>query len=64
VIIDPSVTDTANAFVVKQIPLRKNSLNETNMIRAGESIDIWLSNSRPEKDSGVAPPAPVDEQDK
>lgn len=64
VIIDPSVTDTANAFVVKQIPLRKNPLNETNMIRAGESIDIWLSNSRPEKDSGVAPPAPADEQDK
>lgn len=63
VIIDPSVSDTANAFVVKQIPMRKNSLNEPNMVRAGESIDIWLSASRPAKDSGVTPAPPAEEQE-
>lgn len=62
VIIDPSVTDTANAFVIKQTPMRRNSLNELNMVRAGESIDIWLSASRPSKDSGVAPAPPAAEQ--
>jgi hypothetical protein len=42
--------------------MRRNSLNELNMVRAGESIDIWLSASRPSKDSGVTPAPPADEQ--
>jgi len=63
VLIDPSVTDTANAFVVRQTPPRRNSLNELNMVRAGESIDLWLSGTRPTKDSGVTPaPAAEPEQ--
>ncbi|SDG24529.1 PASTA domain-containing protein [Chitinophaga filiformis] len=64
VLIDPSVTDTANAFVVRQTPPRRNSLNELNMVRAGETIDLWLSGTRPTKDSGAtpAPPAASPEQ--
>lgn len=59
VLIDPGVTDTANAFVNKQIPMRKNDLGELNMVRAGESIDIWLSATRPVKDSSLLlQPAP------
>ena len=63
VIIDPSITDTANAFVVRQDPMRKNSLNEPNMVRAGETIDLWLSATRPEKEvtNTPAPAPPVEE---
>lgn len=58
VLIDPGVTDTANAYVTKQDPMRRNNLNELNMVRAGQAIDIWLSNSRPSgtKDSGTTTP--------
>lgn len=59
VLIDPGVMDTSNAFVVKQIPMRKNNLKELNMVRAGESIDIWLSGIKPVKDSALIPVAPV-----
>ncbi|SEW35491.1 PASTA domain, binds beta-lactams [Chitinophaga sp. YR573] len=56
VLVDPNVTDTANAFVVKQDPMHRNNLNELNMVRAGEAIDLWLSAAKPVKDAGVAPP--------
>ncbi|GAA3951009.1 PASTA domain-containing protein [Chitinophaga oryziterrae] len=56
VLVDPNVTDTANAYVVKQDPMHRNNLNELNMVRAGESIDLWLSATKPVKDAGVAPP--------
>lgn len=51
VLIDAAVTDTANAYIQKQIPARKNDLQELNMVRAGESIDIWLGPNKPVKDS-------------
>jgi eukaryotic-like serine/threonine-protein kinase len=47
VLIDPGVSDTANAFVVKQSPMRRNDLGGLNMVRAGETIDIWLSVNKP-----------------
>ncbi|MVT09256.1 PASTA domain-containing protein [Chitinophaga tropicalis] len=47
VIVDPGVTDTANAYVIKQDPMRKNNLNELQMVRAGESIDLWLFPTKP-----------------
>jgi beta-lactam-binding protein with PASTA domain len=56
VLVDPSVTDTANAYVTKQDPMRRNNLNELNMVRAGESIDLWLSAAKPVKDGGVVAP--------
>ncbi|SIN66874.1 PASTA domain-containing protein [Chitinophaga niabensis] len=55
VLIDGGVTDTLGAFVFKQSPARRNELHELNLIRAGESVDLWLSATRPVKDSAVAP---------
>jgi beta-lactam-binding protein with PASTA domain len=56
VLIDAGVSDTANAFVTKQEPPRRNNLGEKNMVRAGESIDIWLGPVKPVRDTAV----PVD----
>jgi beta-lactam-binding protein with PASTA domain len=63
VIIDPSVTDTANAYVYKQYPTRKNEIGDFNMVRSGESVDLYLSATKPVKDS-TAPvqQQPADEQ--
>ncbi|MGX5817021.1 PASTA domain-containing protein [Chitinophaga lutea] len=58
VLLDGGVTDTLNAFVFKQSPPRRNELGELNLIRAGESIDLWLSATKPVKDSTVVQPAP------
>lgn len=55
VLIDGGVTDTLGAFVFKQSPARRNELHELNLIRAGESVDLWLSATRPVKDSTAAP---------
>lgn len=55
VLIDGGVTDTLGAFVFKQSPARRNELHELNLIRAGESVDLWLSAARPVKDSAAAP---------
>lgn len=58
VLFDGGVTDTLGAFVFKQMPARRNTLGELNLIRAGESIDLWLSSERPVRDStGVPQPA-------
>ena len=62
VLIDPNVTDTLNAFVTRQDPMPRNNLHERNKVRAGESMDLWLSASRPAKDTDIAPPAPEKEQ--
>jgi eukaryotic-like serine/threonine-protein kinase len=56
VLVDPNVSDTANAYVVKQDPMHRNNLNELNMVRAGEPMDLWLSATKPTKDAGVAAP--------
>lgn len=58
VLIDGGVTDTLGAFVFRQSPPRRNELGELNLIRAGESVDLWLSATRPVKDST----APVQNQ--
>ncbi|NLR80454.1 PASTA domain-containing protein [Chitinophaga eiseniae] len=57
VIIDPNVTDTANAYIIKQVPARKNEIGDFNMVRAGESVDFWLSANKPVTDSTVTQPA-------
>ncbi|WP_198405647.1 PASTA domain-containing protein [Chitinophaga caeni] len=51
VLVDETVFDTLNAFISKQTPTPKNGLGDLNLIRAGESIDIWLSAERGVKDS-------------
>jgi len=54
---DPDVKDTANAFVWKQSPTVTTEMGDgaiqTNMIRAGQGVDMWLSKIRKEmpKDS-------------
>ena len=58
VLIDGGVTDTLGAFIFKQSPARRNELGELNLIRAGESVDLWLTATKPVKDSTlVRPPA-------
>ena len=57
---DPDVRDTANAIVFKQFPTRNFEVSEgifeTNKIREGQGIDLWLSKiikemPKPKKDS-------------
>jgi len=60
VIIDPNVSDTLNAYIYKQYPTRKNEIGDFNMVRAGEAVDLYLSATKPVKDSSGAaqqPPA-------
>lgn len=45
------ISDTAAAFITKQMPPRSNNLGDINTVRAGESIDLWLSASKPSGDS-------------
>ncbi|MEO7309189.1 MAG: PASTA domain-containing protein [Chitinophagaceae bacterium] len=48
-VIDPDVSDTANAFVYKQFPNKKTEQADGsiqfNKIREGQGIDLWLSKS-------------------
>lgn len=59
VLIDGGVTDTLGAFIFKQSPPRRNELGELNLIRAGESVDLWLTATKPVKDSIGGVPAPA-----
>ncbi|WP_240646643.1 PASTA domain-containing protein [Chitinophaga rhizosphaerae] len=63
VLIDGAVTDTLGAFVYRQSPARRNGLGEMNLIRAGESVDLWLSVTKPVTDSTavLAPAQPASE---
>jgi hypothetical protein len=55
VVLTTPITDSANAFVVKQSPdvLSQSSDGQrmANKIKAGQVIDIYLSNVAPVKDS-------------
>lgn len=42
-----ALTDTMNAFVSKQNPPPLNSGGQPNYIRAGETIDMWISQTNP-----------------
>lgn len=44
---DGPVSDTANAYVIKQTPAPRNDFNDRNLIRAGEVIDLVLSATPP-----------------
>lgn len=41
------LTDTANAYVFRQNPPRLDQLERSNFIHAGESIDLWISQTNP-----------------
>jgi beta-lactam-binding protein with PASTA domain len=47
VMIDAGVSDTANAFVYKQLPPVKNELGEIRTVRAGQIVDLYLSAGKP-----------------
>jgi beta-lactam-binding protein with PASTA domain len=46
---DPGTTDSANAFIKDQKPLPLTPDGRNNMIRQGQSIDIFLQVQRPER---------------
>lgn len=50
VMVDPSITDTANAFVIRQDPSPRNELKELAYVKAGETVDLWLSSTPPAKE--------------
>lgn len=49
VIADADVTDQLNAFVYRQSPERFAYDDRINRIRPGQSVDLWLSKERPER---------------
>ena len=55
VVLTTPITDSANAFVVKQNPelysISADGQKATNKIKPGQVIDIYLSNVAPVKDS-------------
>jgi beta-lactam-binding protein with PASTA domain len=54
-VFDPGITDSANAFIKDQNPKPYSPDGRISMMRAGQSIDITLSATRP-----VRPDAPMD----
>jgi eukaryotic-like serine/threonine-protein kinase len=51
VLLLPGVTDTATAFVYKQNPPVIDEEKKPVFMKAGQTIDIWLSRDRPSSDS-------------
>lgn len=47
---DPDVTDSVNGYVYKQSPERFTYDHRINRIRAGQTIDLWLSKEKPVRD--------------
>lgn len=64
---DADVTNQDAAYVYRQNPEQYTELipgqKSNNRIRAGQSVDVWLSTSPPVRDTtAVLPPAPADEE--
>jgi eukaryotic-like serine/threonine-protein kinase len=51
VLADPGVTDTAGAYIYRQRPERFNDEKKVQHIRSGQTMDVWLSEDKPQKDS-------------
>ena len=49
VVPDNDVTDNDNAFVYRQNPNRYDEEKRLNHIREGQTIDLWLSVKKPER---------------
>ncbi len=43
VVADPGITDTAAAFIWRQVPPTKDDQNEPIQIKSGQLIDLWIS---------------------
>jgi beta-lactam-binding protein with PASTA domain len=48
------LSDTMNAFVTRQNPPKNDNTGQPNYIRAGESVDLWLSQTNPMDTTGGA----------
>ena len=51
IVLDPTVQDTASAFIYKQSPSTADEDGLPVSIRPGQLIDIWLQGTRPKIDS-------------
>jgi beta-lactam-binding protein with PASTA domain len=49
VVPDPDVTDSNNGYVYRQNPERLTYDKRLNRIRSGQTIDLWLSREKPER---------------
>ena len=49
IVTDANVTDTCNAWIYKQIPERFDERKRIQMIRSGQTIDVWLQVDKPAK---------------
>lgn len=51
VVSDAGISDTTNAYVRAQRPERMSPDQRVNMIRQGQSVDIWLTGQRPARNT-------------
>lgn len=51
VVTDPDVDDTCRGYIYKQNPERFDDEKRYLHIRSGQTMDVWLSNNKPAKDS-------------
>lgn len=62
-VLAPGVSDTTNAFIYDQRPMRFNEERKLQYIRQGQLIDVWLQVDRPVIDSAGVQPAPSPEEE-
>jgi eukaryotic-like serine/threonine-protein kinase len=51
IVADANVTDTANSYIYRQNPERFDEEKRIQHIRSGQTMDVWLQNTKPDKDS-------------
>lgn len=56
---DPDVRDSSESYVYKQMPAQFGDDGQLNHVHMGQSVDIWLSARKPNRDSVPAPPPPA-----
>lgn len=51
IVADGNVTDTINSYIFRQNPERFDEEKRIQHIRSGQTMDVWLQNTKPDKDS-------------
>jgi eukaryotic-like serine/threonine-protein kinase len=51
IVADANVTDTAGSYIYRQNPERFDEEKRIQHIRSGQTMDVWLQNNKPDKDS-------------
>jgi beta-lactam-binding protein with PASTA domain len=64
IIIPPGtkITDTCNAYIFMQNPVKYDDEKKLQYIRTGQTIDVWLQIDKPGPDSLVVPLQPLQQQ--